>query len=111
MTILDDFVQFNENGLYCKYGDFYIDPTTPAKRAVISHAHADHAVSGNEEIFCTKSTALFMQLRYARYAAKTINIVEYNRQFQIGGVQITFIAAGHILGSAQILIQYRGVKY
>lgn len=111
MDILDDFVQFDENGLYCRYGDFYIDPTTPVKRAVISHAHADHAVSGNEEIYCTRSTAFFMQLRYARYAAKTTNIVDYGQPFDLKGVQVSFIPAGHILGSAQLLMQYRGVKY
>src|ERR1700750_1501679 len=106
MTILDDFVQFNENGLYCKYGNFYIDPTTPVKLAVISHAHADHAVSGNQEIYATKGTVQIMQLRYSRYTAKAINTIEYDQQFEIGGIQITFIPAGHILGSAQILMQY-----
>jgi len=47
--ILDDFVQIDEKGLYCKYGDFYLDPKLPAKTAVITHAMPDHAVSGNQE--------------------------------------------------------------
>ena len=48
--ILDDFVSFDGNGLYCRYGDFYLDPRQPVANAVISHAHADHAVSGNANI-------------------------------------------------------------
>ena len=111
MTILDDFVLFDTNGLYCKYGDFYIDPQQPVKQAVISHAHADHAISGNTHIYCTDATVAFMQLRYAKSTAKVINKINYNRPFTISGVTITFISAGHILGSAQVLMEYKGVKY
>jgi putative mRNA 3-end processing factor len=109
--IIDDFVCFNNNGLYCKYGDFYLDPQLPVKTAVISHAHADHAISGNKEVYCTKSTQAFMQLRYSRYAAGVFWIAGYNYQFAIGGVELTFIPAGHILGSAMILMVYKGVRY
>src|SRR6201996_3242742 len=108
---LDDFLYYDTNGLYCKYGDFYIDPKQPVKVAVISHAHADHAIAGNNEVYCTEATAAFMQLRYGKNAAKTFNISSYHQSFNIGGVQITFIPAGHILGSAQILMEYEGVKY
>src|SRR6201996_4791181 len=108
---LDDFLYYDTNGLYCKYGDFYIDPKQPVKVAVISHAHADHAIAGNNEVYCTEATAAFMQLRYGKNAAKVFNIAAYHQPFTIGGVQISFISAGHILGSAQILMEYRGVKY
>ncbi|MDB5011178.1 MAG: exonuclease, partial [Mucilaginibacter sp.] len=111
MPILEDFVFFDANGLYCKYGDFYIDPQQPVKRAVISHAHADHAISGNNQVYCTDATAQFMQLRYAKSTAKIINKVSYNQPFSIGEVMITFISAGHILGSAQVLMEYEGIKY
>jgi putative mRNA 3-end processing factor len=109
--IIDDFVQFNAGGLYCKYGDFYIDPKEPAQRAVISHAHADHAIPGNNEIYCTEATAEFMRFRYAKTAGKVFNIVPYRQNFMLGGVQITFISAGHMLGSAQILMEYEGTRY
>lgn len=109
--ILYDFVSFDANGLYCKYGSFYIDPIQPVKTAVISHAHADHAIAGNNEVYCTEATAAFMQLRYGKNAAKVFNISAYQQQFNIGGVQITFIPAGHMLGSAQILMEYKGVRY
>jgi putative mRNA 3-end processing factor len=109
--ILDDFVLLDDKGLYCKYGDFYLDPKLPAKTAVISHAHADHAVSGNNEVHCTRATATIMQLRYDRTAAKVFNIVNYNQPFNIGRVTITLIPAGHMLGSAQVLMEYEGSRY
>ncbi|WP_419788605.1 MBL fold metallo-hydrolase [Mucilaginibacter sp. SP1R1] len=109
--ILDDFVLIDDKGLYCKYGDFYLDPKLPAKTAVISHAHADHAVSGNNEVYCTRATASIMQLRYDRTAAKVFNIIDYNQPFTIGGVNITLIPAGHIVGSAQVLMEYNGTRY
>ena len=112
MTIIkDDFLSFNANGLYCKYGDFYLDPTQPVAHAVISHAHADHAVSGNEEVYCTEATAAFMQLRYGKNAGKVFNLAGYHQPFIIKGVQITFISAGHMLGSAQVLMEYEGIRY
>lgn len=109
--ILQDFLSFDPNGLYCKYGDFYIDPQQPVRNAVVSHAHGDHAVAGNNEVYCTEATAAIMQQRYGKKAAKVFNIAAYDRQFTVGKVQITFIPAGHILGSAQLLMEYDGVKY
>ncbi|WP_179413594.1 MBL fold metallo-hydrolase [Mucilaginibacter sp. E4BP6] len=111
MNIKDDFLSININGLYCKYGDFYLDPKQPVEKAVISHAHADHAVSGNNEVFSTEPTAAFMQLRYGKNSAKVFNIVGYHQPFVISGVIITFISAGHMLGSAQVLMEYEGAKY
>jgi putative mRNA 3-end processing factor len=109
--ILDDFVSFDEKGLYCKYGNFHLDPQQPAQTAIISHAHADHAVSGNNNVYCTRATASIMQLRYDRTAAKVFNIAEFNKPFVVGGVTITLVPAGHMLGSAQILMEYQGTRY
>jgi putative mRNA 3-end processing factor len=109
--IREDFVSINTNGIYCKYGDFYIDPQLPVTKAVISHAHADHAIKGNDTIYGTAATFAFMQLRYGKNSAKVFNTVAYNSSFTIGGVKITFISAGHMLGSAQVLMEYEGVRY
>ena len=109
--IIDDFLYFDANGLYCKYGQFYIDPQQPVKTAIISHAHADHAIAGNNQVYCTEATAAFMQLRYGKTAAKEFNIVAYGKPFRVGDIQVTFIPAGHMLGSAQILMEYGGTKY
>jgi putative mRNA 3-end processing factor len=109
--ILSDFIVFNENGLYCRYGDFYLDPKLPVKNAVISHAHGDHAVSGNTKVYATEATCAFMQLRYGKMAAKEFQFVAYNQSFTMGEVQLVLIPAGHMLGSAQVLMDYKGVKY
>lgn len=109
--ILDDFVAFDDKGLYCKYGNFYIDPQQAVKTAVISHAHADHAVSGNHTVYCTGSTAAFMELRYGKNAGHLFNMVPFKEPFTIGGVKLTFVPAGHMLGSAMILMAYEGTTY
>lgn len=110
-NILDDFITINPNGIYCKYGDFYLDPQHPVTNAVISHAHADHAVSGNKEVYCTPATKEFMHLRYHRSAAQAFNIAGYHQPFTIKGVTLMFVPAGHMLGSAMILMEYQGAKY
>lgn len=109
--ILADFIVFNEKGLYCRYGDFYLDPRLPVNQAVISHAHGDHAISDNINVYCTEATSAFMSLRYGKNAAREFHIKAYHQSFLIGGVHITMISAGHILGSAQILMEYEGIKY
>jgi putative mRNA 3-end processing factor len=110
-TVIDDFVYLNENGLYCKYGDFYLDPILPVKKALISHAHADHAIIGNAMVYATKATLAFMKLRYGKNLAKEQYSVEFETSFKIGEVKIIFIPAGHMLGSAQILMEYNQIKY
>lgn len=109
--ILDDFIYINDKGIYCPYGDFYLDPQQPVATAVISHAHADHAIAGNNEVYSTEATAAFMQLRYGKNAAKVFNIVNWHKPFQIKGVQVTFIPAGHMLGSAMVYMEYNGASY
>lgn len=109
--ILDDFIAFNANGLYCRYADFYLDPQQPVTNAVISHAHADHAVSGNTNVYATEATYAFMQLRYGKSASKVNCIAAYKEPFAIGDVQISFIPAGHMPGSAQVLMEYKGIRY
>ncbi|MES2279185.1 MAG: MBL fold metallo-hydrolase RNA specificity domain-containing protein [Bacteroidota bacterium] len=109
--ILDDFIHFNATGLYCPYGDFYLDPQQPVKNAVISHAHGDHAVSGNADVYCTAATHQFMLIRYGKNAGKTFHLAGFHQAFSVGKVNIILIPAGHILGSAQVLMEYEGIKY
>lgn len=109
--ILDDFITLTPTGIYCVYGDFYLDPKQPVYNSVISHAHGDHATGGSEQVFCTAPTARFMQHRYRKFAAAVFNVKAYHQSFSINNVQITFIPAGHMLGSAQVLMVYKGVKY
>ncbi len=109
--IIDDFLVLDACGLYCKTGDFYLDPQQPVPCAVISHAHGDHAIRGNHTIYCTKATAAIMELRYKKNAGKEFLIYPFSSSFEINAVKITFIPAGHIIGSAQVLMEYGEVKY
>lgn len=109
--ILEDFIVQTKAGLFCKYGSFYLDPKEPASLAVISHAHGDHAIPGNANVYCTTSTSLFMKLRFRKNAAQSFHIKEYGESFELNGVIISFVPAGHILGSAMVLMTYQGTKY
>src|SRR6476661_6709628 len=101
--IIDDFLVLTENGLYCGTGKFYLDPVKPVTHAVISHAHGDHAVKGNDTVYCTAPTEAIMRHRYQKNAGNDFINYSFNTPFMLGGVKITFIPAGHIIGSAQVL--------
>lgn len=110
-SILYDFIVQTKMGLFCSYGNFYLDPKEPYVDAVISHAHGDHAIGGNQNVYCTEATSVFMKHRYKKFAASNFYIKSYHDSFVLNGVEISFIPAGHILGSALVLMQYKGVKY
>ncbi|SEL06212.1 MBL fold metallo-hydrolase [Parapedobacter koreensis] len=109
--ILADFLVKRPEGYYCKYGDFFVDPLSPVSRALVSHAHADHASPGHGEIYCTPPTAAFMRYRYSRQPFGSFREFHYHQPFQVGGVTIHFMPAGHILGSAQLVMAYNGIRY
>lgn len=111
LEIIDDFIVQTKIGLYCRYGNFYLDPKEPVVDAVISHAHGDHAVGGNQNVYCTEATKVFMQHRYKKFAAVDFHVQAYQSSFQLNGIEISFYPAGHILGSALVLMEYKGVKY
>lgn len=111
VEIIDDFLVETALGYYCRYGDFYIDPKHAVQQAIISHAHGDHAVPGNRNVYCTEATAAFMQHRFTRQATSSYHIQDFGASFTLNGVEVTFIPAGHILGSAQILMVFDGVRY
>lgn len=109
--IIDDFLVINERGLYCRFGDFYLDPSEPSAHAVISHAHGDHAARGNDFVYCTPATAAIMQHRYHKNAGNNFRTHNWSESFDLNGVKISFISAGHILGSAQVLMVYKDIRY
>lgn len=109
-TIISDFLIVRPEGFYCPYGDFYLDPLKPVPKAVISHAHGDHAVPGHGRIYCTTPTRYFMKYRF-KHAVDTFTEIDYQQTFKIGDVAIQFVPAGHMLGSAQVLMLFRGVRY
>ncbi|WP_270090034.1 MBL fold metallo-hydrolase RNA specificity domain-containing protein [Sphingobacterium sp. SYP-B4668] len=109
--ILADFLVRKPEGYYCRYGDFYVDAMQPVRVNVVSHAHGDHASNGHGKIYGTAATIAFMQHRYTKQPLSTFEMIGFNQSFILGEVMLTFIAAGHILGSAQILMEYRGIRY
>lgn len=109
--ILADFIVQDEIGLFCRYGNFYLDPKMPVQHAVISHAHGDHAVGENQNVYCTLATEVFMRYRYKSNAGEHFFVKLYKETFNLNGVEISFYAAGHMLGSAMVLMVYKGVRY
>ncbi len=109
--ILPDFLIKRPEGYYCPYGDFFVDPQLPVAGAVVSHAHGDHAVPGHVQVYCTAPTAAFMRHRYGARTAPRYREIPYHHPFAVGGVEIRLVPAGHILGSAQVVMEYKGVRY
>ena len=97
-------------GLYCPVGDFYIDPVQPVSRALITHGHADHARAGHSGVWATQQTLDIMGIRYGDGFCHTAHAAELRRTFSINGVTVGFWPAGHVLGSAQILVEYDGAR-
>src|SRR3954469_9813475 len=99
-------LSLNDRGLYCQSGDFYIDPWQPVERAVITHAHGDHARWGSDAYLCSLEGAVALGTRLGPEAR--IQALEYGEQIDINGVKVSLHPAGHILGSAQIRVEQRG---
>lgn len=95
-----------EKGLYCAQGDFYIDPWKPVPRALITHAHADHAVYGHQHYISTQDSVPILKYRLGQHIQ--IAGFPYRETFTINGVTISFHPAGHIFGSAQVKLVFRG---
>src|SRR5580658_10023358 len=94
----------------CKLGGFHIDPTRPVERALITHAHSDHARAGHGAVLATQETLDLMRLRYGENFAGTTQAAAYGQSIDLGGVTVTFHPAGHVLGSAQIAVQANGLR-
>ena len=93
-------------GLYCKQGDFYIDPWKPVGKAVLTHAHSDHAYRGNRSYLVTTTGEAIARIRLDIGA--DISTLDYGRTAILNGVKVSFHPAGHILGSSQVRIEYKG---
>jgi len=98
-------IQFTDKGLYCPVGNFYIDPWKPVEKAVISHGHSDHARAGSTKYLCHTLTKPILQLRLGEGEYET---TEWNQTHFINGVKVSLHPAGHIIGSAQVRVEYHG---
>ena len=99
----------NEN-LYISPINTYIDPSKPVENAIITHGHADHAKPGHKNVLATKETINIMKIRYGENCAQNFQELKLNKSLKIDDVKITFYPAGHILGSVQVLAEYKGEK-
>src|ERR1700729_4343290 len=92
-------------GLCCKPGGFHIDPTRVVERALITHAHSDHARAGHGAVLATQETLDMMRLRYGENFAGATQAIRYGESIGLGDTKVTFHPAGHVLGSAQIAVE------
>jgi putative mRNA 3-end processing factor len=100
-----DLVVQRPEGLYCPAGDFYIDPWRPVARAVITHAHADHARRGHGHYLATAASEAVLRARLGGICLQTL---EYGQAVVHHGVRLSLHPAGHVLGSAQVRLQHGG---
>ena len=96
-------------GLYCAPGDFYIDPVVPVDRAVITHGHADHARAGHGRVLATAETLDIMRVRYGEDFAGSTQALAYGEISGRDGVEVSLHPAGHVLGSAQAVVRWKGM--
>ncbi len=115
MARLGDWLEPHPHGILVKPIDAWIDPSIPSAKALVTHGHADHARGGHAAVWATPETLAIMD---ARYGPQTGHPVAYGETIRMGGgadgtgdgVDIGFVPAGHVLGSAQIILDYRGER-
>lgn len=97
-------ITFTDKGLFCEQGDFYIDPWRPVNRAVITHAHSDHARAGSNHYLCHRLTRPLLELRLG---PGDYQGMEWGEGIFLNGVKLSLHPAGHIIGSSQVRIEYK----
>jgi len=108
-TYNQNLIKKDRFGIYCAHGDFWIDPTRPVKRALITHAHFDHISFGCEEYICSPETSTLLKERIGKKIK--VKSYGYDECFNINGIKISFYPSGHILGSSQIKLEGGNEKW
>jgi putative mRNA 3-end processing factor len=103
---MTDLLVMSDSGLHCPEGDFHIDPWKPVNRAVLTHAHADHARPGSVRYLVAREGEAVFRTRLGRDAV--LDTLRYGEAVEFNGVRISLHPAGHILGSAQVRLERRG---
>lgn len=98
-------IEFTDKGLFCPAGNFYIDPWKPVDKAIITHAHSDHAKWGSKNYLCHSFTKPILQLRLGDNNYQT---AAWGEDILMNGVNVSFHPAGHIIGSSQVRVEYNG---
>src|SRR4051812_36654841 len=97
-------IEFNDCGLFCRQGDFYIDPWKPVEKAIITHAHSDHARWGSKYYLCHPFSKPILELRLGM---NHYQCLEWNETIYMNGVKVSLHPAGHIIGSSQVRVEYK----
>ena len=106
----ESWIRTTPSGLYCEPGGFHIDPVEPVGRAVVTHGHSDHARPGHDRVLAIQETIAIMRQRYGERAGRSLQAAAYGESVRLGEVSLRLVPAGHILGSAQAVIDYRGSR-
>lgn len=102
---MGDLLRLTPHGLYCEAGDFYVDPRRAVERAVITHAHSDHARRGSASYLCADACKPLLE---SRLDDVYVESTPFGEPVDVNGVRVSFHPAGHILGSAQVRVEYGG---
>ena len=106
----ESWLKVTEAGLYCEPGDFFVDPARPVSRAVVTHGHADHARPGHEAVLATPGTLEIMKARFGAREIGRQESLEHGQSVTLNGVTVSLAPAGHVLGSAQAVLEWRGSR-
>lgn len=109
-TGVDQWLYPTDRGLYCAPAGVYIDPAWPVDRAIITHGHSDHARAGHAAVLATPETCEIMKLRLGADGAGRFEGMRYGETRDIGGVRVRLVPAGHVLGSAQVVLEWQGQR-
>ena len=109
-TAARSLIQPRAGGIWCEPGGFYVDPGRVVERAVVTHAHADHCRPGHKSMLATPETAAIARARHGAKAFGRVETLAYGTPQKIGDVTVTLFPAGHVLGSAQVLIEMGGAR-
>src|SRR3712207_6243906 len=105
-----DILTQTPQGLFCPPGGFHLDPLRPVDRALITHGHSDHARAGHGAVLATRETLAIMAVRYGADFAGTTQATALREPMRIGEAKVWFVPAGHVLGSAQIVVECGGCR-
>ena len=105
-----DILTQTPQGLFCPPGGFHLDPLRPVEKALITHGHSDHARAGHGAVLATRETLAIMAVRYGADFAGATQVATLHEPMRIGDASVRFVPAGHVLGSAQIVIEVGGCR-
>jgi putative mRNA 3-end processing factor len=107
----ETWLRVTEAGLYCEPGRFFIDPIRPVSHAVVTHGHSDHARPDHQAVLATPETLAIMRARMGEGRAGVVQQpLRYGERLEVGEVALTLRPAGHVLGSAQVVMEWRGSR-